>query len=247
MYEILFQYGPFTLSTFTVLLAVAFMAGMVFLVRFIQFKKLKLGFFVEHFVALIFFPLIGGRLLYAVEHFSAIKENPLSFFYIWDLGFSAFGIFYTAIAVLYWLSRRDHEDFWAWLDTMVLTGLAGLFFIHLGHFFKGSHYGKPTDLPWGISFDAFNIPYTTPIHPVQLYSALATFIVFSLAMTYVKRTHLSGVVGTFAIMLYSLSAFGIDFLHGIPSSYAKISFLVIAALAFIFYIHCSHKKMFSSA
>ncbi|MBN2096768.1 prolipoprotein diacylglyceryl transferase [Candidatus Peregrinibacteria bacterium] len=244
MYEILFQYGPFTLSTFTVLLAMAFVVGMVFLIRFIQFRKLKLGFFVNHFVYLILFPLIGGRFLYAAEHFSVIKENPLSFFYVWDMGFSPFGIFYSALLTLYLLSRREHEDFWAWLDTMVLTGLSGLFFVHLGHFFKGSDYGKPTDLPWGISFDAFNIPYTTPIHPVQLYSALLTFLVFGLAMTYVKRTYLSGVVGTFAIMLYSLGAFGIDFLHGLPSAYAKISFLAISALAFIFYILCSHKKMF---
>jgi len=244
MYEILFQYGPFTLSTFTVFLAVAFIAGMIFLIRFIQFKKLKLRFFVNHFISLTLFPLIGGRLLYTVEHFSAIKESPLSFFYVWDLGFSAFGIFYTAILTLYLLSRQDHEDFWAWLDVMVLTGLTGMFFVHLGHFFKGTNYGKPTELPWGISFDAFNIPYTTAIHPAQLYSALLTFIVFGLAMTYVKRTYLSGVVGTVAIMLYSLSAFGIDFLHGLPSAYAKISYLVVAALAFIFYIHCSHKKMF---
>ncbi len=244
MYEILFQYGPFTLSTFTVLLALAFIAGMVFLIRFIQFKKMKLGFFVNHFIWLVILPLLGGRLLYAVEHFSVIRENPLSFFYIWDLGFSPFGIFYTALITLYLLSRREQEDFWAWLDALVLTGLSGLFFVHLGHFFKGTHYGKPTDLPWGISFDTFNIPYTTPIHPTQLYSALATFIVFSLAMTYVKRTYLNGVAGTVAVMLYSLSAFGIDFLHGIPSAYAKISYLLIAALAFIFYIHCSHKKLF---
>ena len=124
--------------------------------------------------------------------------------------------------------------------------MIGLFFIHLGHFFNGTHYGKPTELPWGISFDTFNIPFITPIHPVQIYSALITFVIFSLSMSYVKRIHLSGIVGAFAIMLYSLSAFGIDFLHGLPSAYGKISYLIVAALAFIFYIHCSHKKMFEN-
>ena len=246
MYEILFQYGPVTISTFNLLLALAFIVGMIFLVRYIQFQKLKLGFLVNNFVYLIIFPLIGGRLIYGLEHFSMLKQNPLSFFYVWDLGFSPFGVFYAGILTLYLLSRRDHEDFWGWFDAFVLTGLTGLFFIHLGHFFNGTHYGKPTELLWGISFDTFNIPFTTPIHPVQVYSAIITFVIFGLSMSYVKRIHLSGIVGTLSIMLYSLSAFGIDFLHGLPSAYAKISHLIVGALAFIFYIHCSHKKMFEN-
>ena len=246
MYEILFQYGPVTISTFNLLLALAFVVGMVFLVRYIQFKKLKLGFLVNNFAYFLVLPLIGGRLLYVFENLSMLKQNPLSPFTIWDLNFSPFGIFYTAIITLYFLCRHEHEDFWGWLDAFVLTGMIGLFFIHLGHFFNGTHYGKPTELPWGISFDTFNIPFITPIHPVQIYSVMITFIIFSLSMSYVKRIHLSGIVGAFAIMLYSLSAFGIDFLHGLPSAYGKISYLIVAALAFIFYIHCTHKKMFEN-
>ena len=150
---------------------------------------------------------------------------------------------FTILKTLYFFSRREHEDFWGWLDAFVLSGLAGLFFIHIGYFLNGRHYGIPTDLPWGIAFDTFNIPFTTPIHPTQIYSAILTFIIFGISMRYVKQTHLAGIVGTLAIMLYSLSAFGIDFLHGLPSMYAKINHLIIAALAFIFYIHCSHKKL----
>ena len=246
MHETLFQYGRFTLTTFNVLLVLAFILSVVFLVRFIRLKKLNLGFFVNHFVYFLILPLIGGRIVYILEHFSVFMQNPLRILYVWDLGFSVFGIFYTAILVLYFFSKRNHEDFWGWLDGFALSGLTGLFFIHIGHFFNGTHYGKPTDLPWGIAFDTFNIPYTTPIHPTQLYSALIIFVIFSYSIRSVKRTHLGGIAGTIAIMLYSLSAFGIDFLHGSPSTYVKISHLVIAALAFIAYIHCSHRKLFEN-
>jgi phosphatidylglycerol:prolipoprotein diacylglycerol transferase len=244
MYEILFQYGSITLTTFNLLLVVGFLAGTTFLVRFIQLKKLNLNFFVNHFIYFIFLPLLGGRIFYIFEHINLFKKAPFSSLYVWDLGFSAFGIFYTAILVVYLFSRANSEDFWGWVDALTLSSLFGLFIIHIGHFFNGSHYGIPTELPWGIAFDTVNIPYLNPIHPTQLYSALIALIVLYISMKYAKRTHLTGIVGTFAIMLYSISAFGINFLQGNASTYAKINFLIIAALAFIFYIHCSHKKLY---
>jgi phosphatidylglycerol:prolipoprotein diacylglycerol transferase len=245
MYEILFQYGPITITTFNLLLALAFLVSMVFLVRFIQLKKLKLSFFINKFAMLIIFPLLGGRIFYVFEHLSVFKAHPLYSLAIWDLKFSAFGIFYTAVITLFILSKYEDEDFWGWLDAISLSGLVGLIFIHIGHFFNGTNYGKPTELPWGVAFDTFNIPFINPIHPTQIYSAIITFIIFSLVIHSVKRTHLTGIAGTLAIMLYSLSAFGIDFLHGSPSMYAKINYLIIASLAFIFYIHTTHKKHLS--
>jgi phosphatidylglycerol---prolipoprotein diacylglyceryl transferase len=247
MHEILIQYGTFTLTTFDAFLVLALIFGTIFLVRYVQFKNMSLRFFVNNLFWFVLVALIGGRLVYLAEHFSVYWGNLLSIVYLWDMGYSPLGVFYAVILLLLWSVRRDHEDFWAWLDVFALTGLVGLFFIHLGRFFDGADYGMPTDLPWGIAFDNFNIPYQTAIHPTQLYSALATFLIFNMTMWSAKRTHLTGMVGTMVIMLYSLCAFGIDFLHGEPSMFAKISFGAIAALAFIFHIHCSHKKLLKPA
>jgi prolipoprotein diacylglyceryltransferase len=245
MYEILLQYGPITITTFNALLALAFLISTIFVVRFIQLKKMKLSFFVNNFVYFIIFPLISGRIFHVFEHLAIYKQHLLQIITIWDMKFSVFGIFYGFIILLYILCKREQEDFWGWLDAFVLCGLVGLIFIHMGHFFNGTDYGRPTGLPWGIAFDTFNIPFTNPIHPVQIYSAIITFIIFSITMRVVKRTHLTGIAGTLAAMLYSISAFGIDFIHGSPSMYAKVNYIIIAALAFIFYINCSHKKLFS--
>lgn len=242
MYEILFLYGPITITTFNLLLVVSFIVAIFYLIRFIRLKKMRLSFFVENFTWLMVIPLIGGRLFYIIEHFSMFRSNLIKIFFLWDFGFSAFGILYVGIAMLFYLTRKVHEDFWGWLDVFSLSGFAALFIIHIGHFFNGTHYGRLTDLPWGIKFDTFNIPYTNPIHPTQLYSALITFFIFSISIKSVKRTHLTGIVSTLAIMLYSISALGIDFLHGSPSVYSKTNYLIIAALAFIAHVHASHKK-----
>lgn len=246
MYEILFQYGPLTIASINVAMALGFIAGMIFMIRFIHLKKLKLSFLVQYLVHLIAFPLIGGRLFYFFERWSFFKEAPWKIFFIWDLEFSVWGIFYGLMLTLFILTRKNREDFWGWFDAFVISGLAGLFFLHLGHFLNGSHYGKPTELPWGIAFDTYSIPFTNPIHPTQLYSALAAFLLISIANRYVKRTHLSGVAGSLAIMLYSLSAIGIDFLHGIPSFYLKINHALLALLALFAYILCANRSPLSA-
>lgn len=243
MHEILFQYGPFALTTFSALLAVGLVASTLFLVRYVQFKKMALRFVVNHFFLWIASALVVGRIFYVAEHWFNYSNSLISVIQVWDMGLSPFGMLVASLGLLVYLSRKDHEDFWAWLDALTLASLVALFFVHWGHFFNGSDYGKPTDLPWGIAFDNFNIPYQTPIHPTQIYSALATFLVLNVAMITAKRTHLTGVAGNLAIMLYSLSALGIDFLHGEPSLYAKVAYGILASMGFVLYVHCTHRKL----
>ena len=243
MYEVLFQYGPITIHTFNLFLALAFLLGMLFLLRYISRNKMNVSFLANNFIFMILASALGGRVFYVIENNSHYIKNILQAFYIWDLKLSAFGAFYGLIIVLYLLSRKSEEDFYLWLDAISLSGLVGLILIHVCHFFNGSYYGTPTTMPWGISFDAMNIPLVnTPLHPAQLYSALATFLILSYVMKYNRKTHLSGMAGSLAIMLYSVSAFGIDFLHGVPSSCHKVNFLIFTAVAFVLFIHCSHKK-----
>ena len=160
---------------------------------------------------------------------------------LWDLKFSAFGVFYGGLGALFLFTKKAKESFWAWLDAFTLATLFCLFFLHLGHFFNGSNYGIPTGLPWGIVFISISIPFTTPLHPTPLYSALLSFFIFAYGMKRSRQTHLLGVVGSLGIMLYSISAFLIDFLHGAPSLNSKINFLGIAVLGLVALIHCSHQ------
>jgi phosphatidylglycerol:prolipoprotein diacylglycerol transferase len=247
MHEILIQYGTFTLTTFHAFMVLALILPTILMVRYLQFKNMSLRFIVNRLFWFVPAALAGGRLIHIAMHMPAYADSPLSILFLWDMGFGALGMFYATLMALFWLTRIDHEDFWAWLDAFVLAGLVGLFLIHIGHFFDGTAYGMPTDLPWGIAFNNFNIPFQTAIHPTQLYSALVSFFVFGGSMMIAKKTHLTGLAGSLGIMLYSLCALGIDFLHGEPSMVSKISFGLIAAAAFVAHIHCSHKKLIQPA
>jgi phosphatidylglycerol:prolipoprotein diacylglycerol transferase len=243
MLEILFQYGSVTIRTFNVILALAFLFGGIYLIRYANRRKMNMSFLAHHVFTVLLAMLIGGRILYVLENIELFTGNPAYILFVWDLNFSFFGVLYGMVAALIFLVMRYREDFWSWLDACTLSTLLAMVFIHIGHFFNGTQYGIPTDLPWGIAFDVQNIPYLNPIHPTQLYAALLALIIFIYISKKSKRTDLFGIVGTLGLMLYSLGMMGIDFLHGDQSIYVKVSYGAITALSFISLVHCSHKKL----
>lgn len=241
MLEVLFQNSLITVRSLNIFLALGFVFAGTFVLRYVSRHKMNLAFVTEYFLHVIVAGLLGGRIVYVLSNFSEFSFNLPSIFYLWDLKFNFFGILGASLLALFLASRRSREDFWAWFDTFVLASLAMLIFVHIGYFFAGKEYGLPTSLPWGIAFDATNIPFVSPLHPTQLYAALLTLLLLTYSVNRSRRIHLSGIVGTVALIIYSLSMLAIDFLHGAPSTYAKIAYSVVAALSFIGYIHCSHK------
>jgi len=241
MLEILFQNSLITVRTLNILLAMGFLFTGIFAIRYVNKHKMNLAFVTEYFVHVIVAILLAGRIAYIASNIAEFQNNWISTIYVWDLKFSFFGMMGGALLTVYLAARKNNEDFWAWLDTISLSSLAMLIFVHIGYFFAGKEYGIPTNLPWGISFDANHIPFVSPIHPTQLYAALLSLLLLTYSVKQSKRIHLSGVVGTKALMIYSLGMIGIDLFHGSPSMYIRIAYGAVATMAFIGYIHCSHK------
>lgn len=242
MHEIIFQNSLLTLRTLNLFVAFAFFFAGIFSIRYIEKHKMSLVFLAKYFLPVLFSALLFGRLLTFALNFEKYSNFPLTLLYLWDLDFNFFGLLFGAFFILYILCKRHHEDFWAWLDVIILSSLAMLIFVHIGFFFSGHYYGLPTNLFWGIPFEANHIPYTTPIHPTQLYAALLSFVLLIQGVKKSKRTHLSGLVGSKALMLYSVGMLGISFLYGDPELPPRIFYAILIGLSFIANIHCSHKS-----
>jgi len=246
MREILFQNAVFTVRTLNILIAIGFLFTGTYVIRYVEKHKMSLNFLTQYFAHVTIAALLVGRLGYALENFSEFSSRPTSLLYIWDLKFSFFGVLVGAIAMLYYQCRKNQEDFWDWFDALFLSMTAMLIFVHLGYFFSGQNYGLPTALPWGIAFEANHIPFVSPIHPTQLYATFLCILLLIYSNVRGKRIHLSGVVGSTALMVYALGMLGIDFLHGDPSVYAKIAYGITATLAFISLVQTSHKTHITS-
>lgn len=184
MYPAILEFGPYAISSLWFLVALGFLVSGIMLIKLALIYKLKIAFLTEHFFQILFHGIIGARILYILLHteefFAEISAfTPVSLIAIWDKGLSFWGGIFGIIWALHKYTKKRGEPFVKWMDILTLSALCGMFFGNIGAFLEGINYGKETDLPWGVTFQNFNIPYTIPIHPSQLYAAFYTGILFT--------------------------------------------------------------------
>jgi phosphatidylglycerol:prolipoprotein diacylglycerol transferase len=63
---------------------------------------------------------------------------------------------------------------------------------------------------------AVGTPMDTPLHPSQLYEALATFLIFAFLLWLAPRKSFHGQVALSYVALYSAALFGLEFFRGDP-------------------------------
>jgi phosphatidylglycerol:prolipoprotein diacylglycerol transferase len=92
----------------------------------------------------------------------------------------------------------------------------------LGCFAAGCCYGKPTTMPWGVTFtnplanSLVGTPLNVRMHPTQIYEFLAEMAVFAVVMWTWKHKKFSGqVFGTYAF-LYGIARFWLEFYRDDP-------------------------------
>src|SRR5262249_46139364 len=92
-----------------------------------------------------------------------------------------------------------------------------------GCLFAGCCWGKPTHMPWGITFtDAFahdnvGTPLNQPLHPTQLYEACAELLILIVLLaTERKGRPYPGRTFWIYMLLYAISRFIIEFFRDDP-------------------------------
>jgi len=167
--------------------------------------------------------LVGAKLLLLiVDH----DKFSLSRTGLMDLIRSA-GVFYggliAAVAVALWYLWRYRMPMWTVTDVFAPGIALGHVIGRLGCLFAGCCFGRPTSMPWGITFHsefaAQNVgtPLGVPLHPTQLYEAGAELLILGLLL-YLERKGRPYPGRTFwaYILLYGISRFVIEIYRGDP-------------------------------
>jgi phosphatidylglycerol:prolipoprotein diacylglycerol transferase len=83
----------------------------------------------------------------------------------------------------------------------------------IGCFLVGDDYGRPSDLPWAVAFPQGLPPTDVPVHPTQLYEALALVVVAWLLIRWRRRKVPDAiVVGRYLVLAGSIR-FAIEFIR----------------------------------
>jgi len=121
---------------------------------------------------LIFYSLLGyvlgGRLLFVLEHLDIFIRSPFSIFSPNIALFDPTAALVTAILVGLIYGRRQKLLFWPALDALTPFFATLAVGIHLSQLAAGTAFGSPTSLPWGINL------WNAKRHPTQIYELLAS-------------------------------------------------------------------------
>ncbi len=158
MYPTLFTIGRFGIPSYTVLLDLGIILGLV--LTYFEGKRLLESTEIALDLGLwtVIGGIVGGRIGHVVAHVETYTEDWISALRIWEGGLSFHGAFLGGLLVLviFTLVQRRSEaphSFWELADLLTLGMALGLAFGWAGCLLRGCAYGKP-----GQGFGYLNLP-----------------------------------------------------------------------------------------
>src|SRR6185436_10795912 len=223
MHPVLFELGPATIYTYGVLLAAAYLLGLQLAMHRAKVRGLDQTRVLDLGIYIIISALVGAKLLLLVTDFRSFVNNPRA---LLDLARSG-GVFYggliLAVVVALWYIRRIGLPLWTTCDVFAPGIALGHVVGRFGCFFAGCCYGKPTTVPWAITFTdpfaAANVgtPLNVPLHPTQLYEAGAEALILAfLLLTESRGRRFPGRTFWVYMLLYAVSRYVIEMFRGDP-------------------------------
>src|SRR5216684_8477119 len=189
MYPKLFELGPATVYTYGVLLAAAYLAGLKLAMVRAKARGLDANRVLDLGIYIIISALLGAKLLLLITDFKSFTADPRELLTLARSGGVFYGGLILAVVVALWYIRRVGLPLWTTCDVFAPGIALGHVIGRFGCFFAGCCYGKPTSVPWAITFTdpyaAANVgtPLNVPLHPTQLYEAGAEAIILGVLLT----------------------------------------------------------------
>ncbi|RJX34302.1 MAG: prolipoprotein diacylglyceryl transferase [Desulfarculus sp.] len=195
MYPILFSIGPVAVHTYGVLLALGAALGLWLLGRLARLAGLDADKISSLAIWLLISGIVGARLLFVLLEPAQFLAQPWRVFFVWEGGLVFYGGLAAALVVGLWLIRRWRLPTLTVLDCAAPALALGQAVGRLGCFAAGCCYGLPWPEGWcAVSFsDPLTLaPPNQELHPTQLYTSAALFIITVLLLFLWRRRRFAG-------------------------------------------------------
>jgi phosphatidylglycerol---prolipoprotein diacylglyceryl transferase len=253
------ELGPFTLHTYGVLLAVAFLVGLW--VAYWQAKKagLDAGRIADMAVYVLIAGLVGARLMLLAVDYKYYVNNPRELVSMLQSGGVFYGGLLGGLAVALYFARRYALPVWATADVLAPGVVIGQSIGRLGCLAAGCCWGRPADVPWAVTFtDEYTRYVGTPLdirlHPSQVYESLATFLIFAVLVWMAPRKRFHGQVVIAYVVLYSVARFILEYFRGDagrgfigPLSTSQAVAIVLVLLAGVVFVKLRRTQVIAPA
>ena len=222
MYPILFKFGPITVYSFGLFMALAALSA-----AWVVSAELKRrGYNSELASTLVFAAAVGGligaRALFIVEEWNNFLQTPLNYIFT-GAGFTWYGGFFGGAAAASWVARRNNIP---WLVAVDIAAPALALAYGVGrigcHVAGDGDWGSVTDVPWGVAYTnaiigwvdpSTGIPYPpgTRVHPTPIYEFIQAVVVFGILWSLRKSNYPPGTLAWLYLILAGFSRFVVEF------------------------------------
>lgn len=159
------------------------------------------------------FGFIGAHLLYVLTRFDLPSYLWWKKFFDFTNGFVWFGGFLTSWGWCHYWARKRGIKALEMYDVAAFAVLLALPTGRIGCFFNGCCFGKPTDLPWGVTLHTRDFGYAT-LHPAPAYEMIYQYTLFAILWKLRKRHRQAGMTAALYLIFTPLGRFLIEFVRG---------------------------------
>jgi phosphatidylglycerol:prolipoprotein diacylglycerol transferase len=243
MYRILFTIGSFSIYSYGVMIALAFITAILFAMKEAKRSGESPEKVLDISLYVILGALIGGRLGYVLTYLDYYMKNPVKILYFRQGGLSFLGGFLVAYLLCWLYVKRTKISFWKYADIAAPSIAIGLGIGRIGCFLNGCCFGVVSE-NYGIKFPSLYMPpvylqqlkdgliasgssCTLPVIPTQLYSSLYGFLIFFILLRIKKYKKYDGYLFLNFLVFYSISRFTIEFFRFYENNFKVFNLLTI--------------------
>jgi phosphatidylglycerol:prolipoprotein diacylglycerol transferase len=184
MYPRFLQFGAFVISTYGVLAVVAALCAIALWTSIARRIGLDAAKIQNAGLLAVVSVVVGARLAVVVANWRGFLEAPLLILSAGTLASGSaaiFGVLLAAVVVVLYLVRARVPLLRA-LGAAAPAVMLAAAILDIGNFAAGSHYGAPASVRWSVIYTSrfaartTGVPLGIALHPVQLYAAIAHFV-----------------------------------------------------------------------
>jgi phosphatidylglycerol---prolipoprotein diacylglyceryl transferase len=218
--------GPLSIPTFGLMVATGLLCAAYILQADFNRRKIAADAFMIIGVAGLA-GIAGARLYHVLESPAEFFANPWPYIFSRE-GFAWFGGFLGGFTALVILAKKAKIPLLLFLDACSPAGAAGYAIGRIGCFLSGDgDYGRPTNLPWGMSFPNGIVPTTERVHPTPLYEFVAWMaiaaLLWKLGNKALKEKWPNGEIFCGYLLLTGIARFLVEIIRINPRSFFGMS------------------------
>jgi len=220
-------FGPLTLHTYGMLVALGFLVGLIVVMRGARREGLPSEPILDLAFVVVLAAIVGSRLLYVLFNLRDYLADPVRAFKIWEGGLVFHGGLLLAIPTCLYVMRRSRLPAWTTADVFAPAIAIGQAIGRIGCFAAGCCYGAPWDPPLCVTYTHPEslAPLNTPLFPSQLFAFASGIVVFAVLVAYRPRRRAAGQVFWLYLVLASGARLAEDAFRGTAAKLALLPWL----------------------